>query len=156
MKMKQTMKTIALAIVAIVTAWGGHIYAQPPTTIPDRGGSYSHDRGDSPDIRHGEESVAGYGIYRQGAGTDGCKRIDGCRLLSARPSRLGRPVTALQLSHNVSPCNHSRISTEQFFDTFIRASIDSRHIHKSEMGIRGLDCLASVDLTNRKEVRHHG
>lgn len=45
--MKQTMKTIALAIVAIVTAWGGHIYAQPPTTIPDRGGSYPNDRGDN-------------------------------------------------------------------------------------------------------------
>lgn len=70
MKMKQTMKTIALAIVVIVTAWGGHIYAKPPTAIPDRGGSYTNDRGDntcrcaedSTDSRHSLRSVNPYGI----------------------------------------------------------------------------------------------
>lgn len=29
--MKQKIKTIALTLLAIVTCWGGHIYAQPPT-----------------------------------------------------------------------------------------------------------------------------
>ena len=44
--MKQKTATILIALLALITAWGGHIYAQPPTAHPDKGGSPAYDRCD--------------------------------------------------------------------------------------------------------------
>ncbi len=57
--MKQKTATILIALLALITAWGGHIYAQPPTAHPDKGGSPAYERcdytqiGTHPDIHQG-------------------------------------------------------------------------------------------------------
>ena len=46
--MKQKTATILIALLALITAWGGHIYAQPPTAHPDKGGSPAYERWTTP------------------------------------------------------------------------------------------------------------